>query len=184
LFHTCEILAGQLFAGETFGYTGKDGDWHQARAEALASDWMRRRGRYRFKDWNAPAGTEAVVAALTHLVDFASNDTVRELASVLLDKTFFSLAADSFRGATGSTSGSIDTGSVISPRLQPTSGINRLLWGMGNYNEHLLGAVSLATCKQYELPAVIYHIATDPQTAVWSQVREVAPSAENGAESP
>jgi hypothetical protein len=177
LFHTCEILAGQLFAGETFGATGKDGDWHQGRAEALAGDWMRQRGWYRFKDWNAPAGTEAVVAALTHLVDFASNDTVRELASVLMDKMFFSLATDSFRGAYGSTSGAIDTASVISPRLQPTSGINRLLWGTGNFNEHLLGTVSLATCKQYELPTVIYRIAADPQKAVWSKVREVVPSA-------
>ncbi|MEP7357979.1 MAG: hypothetical protein ABI847_12105, partial [Anaerolineales bacterium] len=182
LFYASEILAGQLFAAETFGPTGKDGDWHQSRAEALASDWMRARGRYGFRAWMSPAATEATVAALTHLVDLASNDTVRELAAVLLDKLFFSLAANSFRGAYGSTSGDSDTGSVISPRLQPTAGINRLLWGTGNFNEHLLGSVSLATCKLYELPSVIYRIAANPDSAVWSQERQLVPGAEAATE--
>ena len=182
LFHASEILAGQLFSGDVFGPTGNDGDWHQARGEELASAWMRQRGRYGFKDWNSPAGTEAVLAALSHLADLASNDTVRELASVLMDKIFFSLAVESFRGAYGSTSGASDTGSVLSPRLQPTSGIHRLLWGTGNFNEHLLGSVSLATCKQYELPSVIYRIAADPEKAAWSRTRQVTPAADSAAE--
>jgi hypothetical protein len=182
LFLASELLAGQLFSEGVFSSTGKDGDWHQARAEELASDWMRQRGRYGFTDWNSPGGTEAVVAALTHLADLASNDTVQELASVLMDKLFLSLATDSFRGAYGSTSGASDTGSVLSPRLQPTSGINRLLWGTGNFNEHLQGTVSLATCKQYELPSVIYRIAANPDQAVWSRARQVAPSTAGGAE--
>ncbi len=174
LFYASEILAGQAFPAAVFGPTGKDGDWHQARGEERAIAWMKARGRYGFREWNSPAGTEAAVAALSHLADLASSDTVRELASVLLDKIFFSLAANSFRGGYGGASGASDTGSVISPRLQPTSGINRLLWGTGNINEHLLGTVSLATCKEYGLPSVIYRIAAEPDKAVWSQERHVA----------
>ena len=86
-----------------------------------------------------------------------------------MDKIFFSMAVNSFQGAYGSTRGKTDTASVLSARLEPTSGIFRLMWGLGNYNENVMGTVSLACCKQYEIPDTIYNIGVDTPSAFWNR---------------
>ncbi len=177
LYHACEILAGQLLPERLFAMTGETGAWHRQRGEAAALAWLRQRGAFGFAEWDAPAAVEETVGALAALVDLAQSETVRELAAVLLDKLFFGLAVNSFEGAYGSSRGSTDTASVLSARLEPTSGIARLLWGRGNFNEHVLGVVSLALCRAYQLPDVIGHMATDPVEAFWSQERHVRPAA-------
>ena len=42
---------------------------------------------------------------LTHLADLAENETVHEMAVVVLDKLFFCMAVNSHRGVFGSTHG-------------------------------------------------------------------------------
>ena len=176
LYHACEILAGQLLSERLFAVTGETGAWHRQRGEAAALAWLRQRGAFGFVEWHSPAAAEVSVAALAALVDLAESETVRELAAVLLDKLFFGLAVNSFEGAYGASRGRTDTASVLSARLEPTSGLARLLWARGNFNEHVLGVVSLALCRQYQLPDVISHIATDPVEAFWSQERQVQPA--------
>jgi hypothetical protein len=175
LYLTCEALAGQLFPDRVFAASGKKGRWHRERAVELALARMRQHGRYGFQDWDSPAAVETILAALSHLADLASSDVLRELASVLMDKVFFDLAVNSFQGAYGASKGSADTASVLSARLEPTSGIARLMWGLGNLNENLIGTVGLACCRKYELPEVIRRIATNPVDAFWSRERHVAP---------
>jgi hypothetical protein len=176
LYHTCEILAGQLLPDRIFKRTGKSGQWHRQRGEALALTWLRQHGMYGFKEWDSPVGLEAILSALSHLVDLASSETLRELASVLMDKLFFSLAVNSFRGVYGTSKGRTNTASILSARLGPTSGISRLIWGMGNFNEDVMGTVSLACCRKYELPDVIRQIATDSVDAFWSQEHHGLPA--------
>jgi hypothetical protein len=169
LFHTCEILAGQLFPNATFRCTGNDGSWHKDHGKKLAVEWLRQRGQFGFEDWDSPGSFEEILAALAHLVDLVRSESIREMASVLMDKIFFSMAANSFQGAYGSTRGKTDTASVLSARLEPTSGIFRLMWGLGNYNENVMGTVSLACCKQYEIPDTIYNIGVDTPSAFWNR---------------
>ncbi len=178
VLHACEILAGQLFPAKTFALTGQAGEWHRDRGEGLALAWLRERGRLGFQEWDSPAAVEGVVAALTHLVDLAASDPVRELASVLLDKLFFGLAVNSYRGAYGSTRGRADTAGLLSARLEATSGLARLLWGQGAFTEAVMGQTSLALCRHYELPEVIRQIALSPVDAVWSQERHAWPEGE------
>ena len=54
LFHTAEILAGQLYPRRKFTNTGKTGHWHQEKGEALALDWLRQRASHGFQNWNSP----------------------------------------------------------------------------------------------------------------------------------
>lgn len=172
---TSELLAGQLLPDRVFSHTRKTGRWHRQRAEAALTVWIQHRGRYGFRAWDSPADVEASLAALSHVVELARSTAIRELASVLMDKIFFSLAINSFHGAYGSTRGASDTASVLSARLEPTSGIARLMWGQGNFNESLMGTVSLANCRRYDLPDVIRDIARDPGQAFWSQERHMSP---------
>ena len=175
LFHTCEILAGKTFPNQTFTVTGKEGNWHKEHGEALAIVWLRQRGLYGFQEWDSPTSLEAILAALSYLVDLSSSEAVNELAAVLMDKIFFTLGLNSLQGAFGSTRGRSDTASVLSARLEATAGISCLMWGMGNYNENILGTVSLALCRKYKLPEIIRKIATDSPSALWNREHHGGP---------
>lgn len=175
LFNTCEILAGQLYPAKIFKNLNKNGTWHQNHGEMLVVDWLRQHGQYGFVQWDSPSSFEAIIASLSHLADLASSDTIRELAAVLMDKMFYSMAINSFQGSYGSTRGVTDTASVLSARLEPTSGIFRLLWGMGNFNESLMGSVSLACCKQYELPEILQKIGVESPATFWNREHHGTP---------
>ncbi|OUC08019.1 hypothetical protein RY27_11495, partial [Litorilinea aerophila] len=105
LFHTCEILAGQLYPDREFSNVNKPGSWHREKGERLALSWLHKRATGGFREWDSNTYFEEDVLALTHLADLAENDEVAELAAVVLDKLFFTMAVNSFRGVFGSTHG-------------------------------------------------------------------------------
>ena len=171
LFHTCEILAGQLLPDETFANAGVSGEQRRAQGEERARAWMRARGAGGLAAWDSHDGLEETALALSHLVDLAQNDEVRELAAVLLDKIFFGLAVNSFKGVFGSSHGRADAHCLKDAFREPTSGISRLLWGRGIFNHSVRGVVSLACAANYQLPTVIEAISVDPAEEIWSRER-------------
>lgn len=171
LFHTCEVLAGQLLPDETFTNAGMTGAEHRQKGEGMALSWLRKRAQGGFREWDSNTYFEEDVLALTHLADLAENDEVRELAAVVLDKLFFNLAVNSYKGVFGSTHGRSYTPYIKGGYLEPTSGISRLLWGKGIFNDRILGVVSLACAVGYQLPPVIEAIAIDPAEEIWSRER-------------
>lgn len=171
LFHTCEILAGQLFPEVNFPNSGMRGEEHRVKGAQRAISWLQKRGRGGFREWDSNTYFEEDVLALTHLVDLAESDEVAELAAVVLDKMFFSLALNSYRGVFGSTHGRTYTPYIKGGYLEPTAGISRLLWGMGIFNGRILGTVSLACCDNYQLPTIIEQIATNLYEDLWSRER-------------
>lgn len=171
LFHACEILAGQLFPDAHFSNTGTSGHWHREKGERMALSWLQKRATGGFREWDSNGYFEHDVLALTHLADLAENDAVRELAAVILDKLFFTMAVNSFRGAFGSTHGRTYTPFIKGARLEHTAGLGRMLWGMGVFNAHILGTVSLACAQGYELPPIIASIAADQIEELWSRER-------------
>jgi hypothetical protein len=171
LFHACEILAGQLYPNRVFGNVGHDGAWHRAKGERMALSWLRKRAGGGFREWDSNCYFEHDVLALAHLADLADDEQVRELAAVVLDKLLFSIALNSYRGAFGSTHGRTYTPMIKGARLEPTSGVARLAWGMGVFNQHVLGTVALACAHDYELPPIIARIAADQPAELWSRER-------------
>jgi len=166
LFHTCEILAGQLLPGQVFD-NGRNGRWHREQGERLASEWLKRRAGGGFRDWDSPAAFEEMTLALSTLTSLAENNEILEMASLVLDKLFFTLAVNSFQGVFGSTHARASAADIKTGYRQPTSGITRLLWGMGIFNGHISGSVGLA-CSTYELPPLLAAIAADRMDAMWS----------------
>jgi hypothetical protein len=168
LFHTCEILAGQLYPDKIFTNVSQPGQWHIEKGERLVLEWLKNRAESGFKEWDSNTYFEEDTLALSTLADLADNPQVYEMASVILDKMFFSLAVNSYRGVFGSTHGRTYTPFIKTGYREGTSGISRLLWGMGIFNDHLLGLVALA-CSGYELPPVIAAIAADQPEELWSR---------------
>lgn len=168
LFHACEVLAGQLYPDTTFSNVQQNGDWHHSKGEQWALGWMKKRADGGFREWDSNVYFEHDVLALTHLADLASNDEVAEMAAVILDKLFYTMGLNSFKGVFGSTHGRSYTPYLKGGRQELTSGIARLLWGQGSFNDHLLGTVSLA-CSNYELPPLLQQIGGSLYEEVWSR---------------
>ena len=168
LFHTCEVLAGQLYPERIFTNTNQPGKWHVEKGENLALEWLNNRASIGFKEWDSNTYFEEDTLALSTLTDLAKNPQVYELAALVLDKMFFTVAVNSFKGVFGSTHGRSYTPYIKTAYREGTSGISRLLWGMGIFNDRVLGSVSLA-CSSYELPDIIAAIATDQPEALWSR---------------
>jgi len=171
VFHACEILAGQLYPDRTFPNSGQTGQWHRQKGERLSISWLRERSTGGFQAWDANVDLQDHIAALSHLVDLAEAPQVWELAAILLDKLFFSLALNSFRGVFGSTHGRTLAPFVKGGWLEPTAGVSRLMWGMGVFNHHLRGTVSLACAGEYELPLIIHDIAAHLPEEMWNRER-------------
>ena len=171
LFHTCQVLAGQLFPDQTFPNVNQPGHWHRRKGEERALAWLHKRAAGGFREWDSNVYFEHDVLALSHLADLAENPELAEMAAVVLDKLFFTMALNSFRGVFGSTHGRTYAPYIKSGRLELTSGLSRLLWGLGTFNEHLLGVVSLACAQSYELPPPIFEIGATPVEELWSKER-------------
>jgi hypothetical protein len=171
LFHACEVLAGQLYQERAFTNNGQTGSWHKAKGEERALTWLRKRAAGGFREWDSNCYFEEDVLALAHLADLAENMEVAEMAAVMLDKLFFTMAVNSFKGVFGSTHGRTYAPLIKGGRLESTSGMARLLWGLGAFNAKILGTVSLACAHSYELPPIIAQVATAIPEELWSRER-------------
>jgi len=168
LFHTCEILAGQLYPDRVFANNGQTGQWHWEKGDRLALEWLRQRGTTGFTEWDSNCYFEEDLIALSHLFDLAETEDVCELAAVVIDKILYTIALNSFKGTFGSTHGRSYAPMIRSGQLEATSGISRLMWGMGVWNQHIRGIVSLA-CSEYEPTPVFAEVAADPSPEMWSR---------------
>ncbi len=171
LFHTCEVLAGQLYPDRTFTNAGQNGQWHREKGERLAVAWLRKRGTGGFREWDSNCYFEEDLLALAHLADLAETPEVYELASVVMDKMFFTMALNSYKGVFGSTHGRTYSQMITGGRLEPTAGIGRLMWGMGAFNPSLRGVVGVACAEEYQLPSLIEDIAADLPDEMWNRER-------------
>ncbi|MDF1512442.1 MAG: hypothetical protein P1S60_01405 [Anaerolineae bacterium] len=177
LFHTCEILAGQLFPYETFSNNGESGSWHKEKGERLALAWLQKRAGSGFWEWDSNCYFDEDILALSHLL-MAENEDVLELAAMVIDKMLFTMAVNSFKGVFGSTHGRTYASQTLTPQLESTSGISRLMFGMGVFNASLRGLVGIA-CSEYEFPLMIADIAADLPEEMWNRERHVIDDAGN-----
>ncbi len=177
LFHTCEVLAGQLYPDEVFTNNGETGRQHRAKGEARALAWLQGRAAHGFVEWDSNCYFEEDTLALTHLLSLAEDDNLAEMATVVLDKMLFTMAVNSFRGVFGSTHGRTYTPHIKSAYNEATSGMSRLLWGMGVFNGQILATVSLA-CSEYTLSPLLTQIATDRPEELWSRERHTGDPAD------
>ena len=161
VWHTAELLVGELFPDRTFGNAGRTGGQHAAHGRELAVTWMRRKLDGGFSEFDSNAYLAIDSLALCSLVEFADDIEVRELAECLLDKILLTLAANSWRGIHGAAHGRSYVPTLRSSRFEETAPIMWSLWGMGSLNTAVLPATVLSTARRYRVPAVVRAIATD-----------------------
>jgi hypothetical protein len=84
------------------------------------------------------------------------------------------IACQSFRGAHGSTHGRCYVTGLKSARVENTSNLQRIAWGMGIFNGETRAAGLLAMAQRYRVPDVIQKIGGDVSQSVETRARSCA----------
>ena len=161
IFHSCELLAGQLFREQTFENSGQTGTYHIDHALHLIRRWYEFRIQFGFSEWLSNNYFEEDLLALVNLHDFAEQPDIRATAKLLIDMILFEMALHTYRGVMGCTHGRTYTRLIKGARGEDATNTARLMFGMGLYNHPAnLGTVPLAT-STYRCPPAIAAIAAD-----------------------
>ena len=169
--YAAQIVAGQVYDKKRMAASGLTGRQERNRGEKLAEEWLRRHAQTGFALWNSHI--ERTVAALALMADAAKSEDLRALAAVLLDKTLFGLAVNSFRGTYAAPRAEARASWLRSGALAPEAPLNYLLWGTGGFNAHVKGAVGLGLAgAHYQPPALLRTIALDRWPDMLSRERQ------------
>ncbi len=159
LFHSDELLAGQLFAGRMFNNTGQTGAWHQAHGAGLAMQWIDQRARFGFVEWLSNCYFEEDLLALLNLADFAAEAEIRRQAGLLVDMLLLEIALHQYQGVLATTHGRTYAPFILGGRRASTTSIAWLVFGLGELNPRTNYALAALCTSPYRCPPVIQAIA-------------------------
>jgi hypothetical protein len=166
LFHSAELLAGQLFRDDELTNSGRNGAWHAAHGAELAHQWLDQRARFGFSEWLSNCYFEEDALALLNLYDFAEDADVKRRAGAMVDMILLEMALHSYKGVLASTHGRTYSRWIKDGRSEPTAAMAWLLFGQGrlpldpngSYSGTNLAMVTFAT-SAYRCPPLIQAIA-------------------------
>ncbi|MCA9915779.1 MAG: hypothetical protein KC496_20635, partial [Anaerolineae bacterium] len=140
IFHSCELLAGQLHPEATFENDGNTGEYRIDHALYYIRRWLTFRVRFGFSEWLSNVYFEEDLLALVNLYDFAQQDDVRDAAGKLIDMILFEQAMHTYRGVMGCTHGRTYPRLIKGARGEDASNTAKLMFGMGLFNSpNMLG---------------------------------------------
>ena len=163
---TWRLLAGQLYPQRILNAAGHTGA--TLRRQSQRQLWSELKQQTAFTAGEESCSLEDNVVALAHLLDLAEEARLRELSHSVLDDLFLALDQYALQGVLSSAFSRTTALMATSHRLSDAAGISRLLWGVGAYNRHTAGTVSLAL-SSYEPLGLAYTLASDESTATWAQ---------------
>lgn len=161
IFHSDELLAGQLLRRKRFSNTGMDGEAHIAHALPFIQRWIGWRARFGFSEWLSNCYIDEDLLALANLYDFAEDAQLRRWAGQFIDMLLFEIALHSYKGVMGCTHGRTYAPMIKGGRHEGTGSTAALMLGVGIVNNpSSMSAVQLAT-SAYRCPPLIAAVAAD-----------------------
>jgi hypothetical protein len=161
IYHSDELLVGQMYRKQTFSNTGGNGEAHIAHALPFIYRWVRWRTLFGFSEWLSNCYIDEDLVALANLYDFAEDPTIRRWAGQFIDMLLFEMALHSHHGVMGCTHGRTYAPMIKGGRHEGTGSTGALELGLGMFNDpSSLSAVSLAT-SSYRCPPAIAAVAAD-----------------------
>jgi len=160
LFHSAELLAGQLFPDELFPNAGMTGNEHLAHAAPLVERWLDERGRFGFSEWHSNVYFNEDMPALLNLADFAENKTIRLKAKMVLDILAMDMLNNYYKGHFACPHGRTYPNKLLDGLKDSTTEALWILVGLGEYASagNFSGAF-LATSTDYWPPEILEEIA-------------------------
>ena len=160
LFSTGAYLAGQLYPDEVFTASGETGAQKMATFRPRIMRWLKLRYQSGFSEWLSNVYYDEDIPALVALVEFAEDEELRQLGSIVLDLIFADMASNHFRGNFGSTHGRTYE-DKMSGKRDNTGSTFKLLFDLNEFGPGNMSSSSLALSTAYQLPRVIYDMAHD-----------------------
>ncbi len=174
LFQVVGYLAGQRWPTWVFTNSGYTGHEQMERQRPRIEAWILRRLKGSFSEWDSNAYLALDAYAMLALIEYANSPRLREMATALMHKIFFVIAAQSFRGSHGSTHGRCYVIGLKSARVENTSTLQRIAWGTGLFNGETRATGLLTLAKRYRVPEVIQKIGADVPDLLVTRARSLA----------
>ncbi|MCP4762186.1 MAG: hypothetical protein GY870_10420 [archaeon] len=173
LYHTAELLIGQLYPNDTFTNNGKNGTWHMNHAKPLVNRWLDWKGQFGFSEWHSNTYLEEDITALVNLVDFSNDTEIATKAAMVLDLIAFGFFNNYFNGTYATSHGraydskKVGTSLDDPPNRDSTSEAAWIMLGIGKHDNNSKSsnaACALATSDNYAPPPILEDIANDTIT--------------------
>jgi hypothetical protein len=162
LFHTAELLAGQLFPDSVFPNSGMTGAEHAEHAVPLILRWLDFRGRFGFSEFHSNVYFNEDIPPLVNLADFAEDPEIRTRAAMVLDVLAFDLACNYYRGLYATPHGRTYPSKLLGGLNDSTREAAYVLLGLGEAGSpDNFSAAFLATSDSYCPPAVLEALASE-----------------------
>ena len=168
LFHSCELLAGQLYPTEIFTNSNMTGAQHVDHALPLVNRWLDWRARFGFSEWHSDIYLEEDLMALLNLVEFAQDNDTATKAAMLVDILAFDFANNYFKGIYATTNGRTNDGKKVGTSLSDPparASFAEFAWillGIGHHevsSSSSMSAVALSTSDKYVPSPILEAIA-------------------------
>jgi len=157
LFHAGEYLMGQLFPDEVFTNNGMTGREHMAHAEPLIRQWIDRRARWGYSEWDSNIYNDENLVALMALADFALEPEIARLATMAVDLLMFDIASDLYKGMNVTSHGRTYVQANVTGRRDSFLGTTYIGYGLGKPDAWMSGN-SMAFSRAYRLPQAIRNV--------------------------
>ncbi|TFG01787.1 MAG: hypothetical protein EU540_02890 [Promethearchaeota archaeon] len=163
LYHTSELLVGQLFPGDLFTNSDMTGYEKVLHATPYVKQWLNWRGQFGFSEWHSNTYYVEDIAALVNLVDFALDEEIARKAAMVLDLMAFGFAINYFKNRYATSMGrTYDTSHVGTNTRDSVSDAVWIMLGIGEHDTcdpNNMAAVALATSDHYAPPPIFELIA-------------------------
>ena len=162
LFHTAELLAGQLYPDAIFSNSGMTGQEHIEHAIPLLEKWLDFRGKIGFVEWHSNVYFNEDMPPLINLVDFSEDQEIATKAAMLMDIIAFDFANNYFKEIYATTHGRTYESKRLVNFSDSTSDAAWVLLGLGDYYSFgNFSAAALSTSSKYWPPPILEQIAQD-----------------------
>lgn len=170
LYHSAEILVGELFPDRIFPSDGKTGLWHRNHGMTFLLRWMDWRERFGFSEWLTNYYAEDIMALLM-LYQYATDDNVRHRAKALIDTLLLDIAINTFEGHWAGCQGRSYVRYIVEPAFESISPICNLYWGEGDIDGNLASCAIMMAIYDYKCPKIIQTIGKDKSEAMVNKER-------------
>jgi len=164
LYASSAYLVGQLYRDEMFAASGETGAKKMETFRPRVMRWLELRYKSGFSEWLSNVYYDEDIPGLVALTEFAEDEEIRQLATMVLDLIYADMALNQFEGTFGSTHGRTYEDKMSGAR-DNTGSTFALLFGLYDFGPGNMSSSMLALSTQYRPPRVIYDMAHDSTRA-------------------
>ncbi len=160
LYHSAELLVGQIYPDHVFENNGMTGAEHVAHAAPLILRWLDLRARFGFSEWHSNVYFNEDMPALLNLADFAEDPEIRIKAVMVLDIMGYDMLNNYYKGLFATVHGRTYPGKIIEGLNDSTSAAAWLQLDLGEWtSDDNFTASFMATSEGYFPPPLLEQVA-------------------------